>query len=94
MCRAQPMLVTQDCEILKLDKNYRGELFPRELDNSALTVYMNVSILAFPKVIIVILPKKIIIHIHVTMFQIDTLQLYFTTDFILTMRWRDPRLDW
>ena len=41
---------TQDCEILRLDDNYRGELFPRELDNSALTVYMNVSILAFPKV--------------------------------------------
>ena len=40
----------QDCEILRLDDNYRGELFPRELDNSALTVYMNVSILAFPKV--------------------------------------------
>ena len=85
------MLVTQDCEILKLDKNYRGELFPRELDNSALTVYMNVSILAFPKVIIVM---GTIVTIHVTMFQIDTLQLYFTTDFILTMRWRDPRLDW
>ena len=40
----------QDCEILRLDDNYRGELFPRELDNSALTVFMNVSILAFPKV--------------------------------------------
>ena len=91
MCRAQPMLVTQDCEILKLDKNYRGELFPRELDNSALTVYMNVSILAFPKVILVMVTQVII---NVTMFQIDTLQLYFTTDFILTMRWRDPRLDW
>ena len=91
MCRAQPMLVAQDCEILKLDKNYRGELFPRELDNSALTVYMNVSILAFPKVILVMGTQVII---HVTMFQIDTLQLYFTTDFILTMRWRDPRLDW
>ena len=39
----------QDCEILRLDDNYRGELFPRELDNSALTVFMNVSILAFPK---------------------------------------------
>ena len=91
MCRAQAMLVAQDCEILKLDKNYRGELFPRELDNSALTVYMNVSILAFPKVIIVM---GTIVTIHVTMFQIDTLQLYFTTDFILTMRWRDPRLDW
>ena len=85
------MLVAQDCEILKLDKNYRGELFPRELDNSALTVYMNVSILAFPKVILVMVTQVII---HVTMFQIDTLQLYFTTDFILTMRWRDPRLDW
>ena len=44
------MFVLQNCEILKLDKNYRGELFPRELDNSALTVYINVSILAFPKV--------------------------------------------
>ena len=42
----------KDCEILRLDDNYRGELFPRELDNSALTVYMNVSILAFPKVIV------------------------------------------
>ena len=91
MCRAQPMLVAQDCEILKLDKNYRGELFPRELDNSALTVYMNVSILAFPKVTLVMGTRVIN---HVTMFQIDTLQLYFTTDFILTMRWRDPRLDW
>ena len=59
MCRAQPMLVTQDCEILKLDKNYRGELFPRELDNSALTVYMNVSILAFPKVILVMVTQVI-----------------------------------
>ena len=65
MCRAQPMLVAQDCEILKLDKNYRGELFPRELDNSALTVYMNVSILAFPKVILVMGTQVII---HVTMF--------------------------
>ena len=45
-----PMFELQNCEILKLDKNYRGELFPRELDNSALTVYINVSILAFPKV--------------------------------------------
>ena len=45
------MLNIQNCEILKLDKNYRGELFPRELDNSALTVYINVSILAFPKVL-------------------------------------------
>ena len=91
MCRTQAMLVAQDCEILKLDKNYRGELFPRELDNSALTVYMNVSILAFPKVILDMVTQVII---NVTMFQIDTLQLYFTTDFILTMRWRDPRLDW
>ena len=40
----------KNCEILKLDSNYRGELFPREIDNSALKVYMNVSILAFPKV--------------------------------------------
>ena len=91
MCRTQAMLVAQDCEILKLDKNYRGELFPRELDNSALTVYMNVSILAFPKVI---LDMVTLIIINVTIFQIDTLQLYLTTDFILTMRWRDPRLDW
>ena len=91
MCRTQAMLVAQDCEILKLDKNYRGELFPRELDNSALTVYMNVSILAFPKVILVMVTQVII---NFTIFQIDTLQLYFTTDFILTMRWRDPRLDW
>ena len=59
MCRAQAMLVAQDCEILKLDKNYRGELFPRELDNSALTVYMNVSILAFPKVILVMVTQVI-----------------------------------
>ena len=40
----------KNCEILKLDKNYRGELFPREVDNSALKVFINVSILAFPKV--------------------------------------------
>lgn len=45
------MFELQNCEILRLDKNYRGELFPRELDNSALTVYINVSILAFPKVL-------------------------------------------
>ena len=55
-----------------MDEDYRGELFPRELDNSALTVYINVSILAFPK--------------------IDTLQLYYTADFVLSMRWHDPRL--
>ena len=26
--------------------------------------------------------------------QIDTLELYYTADFVLTMRWRDPRLEW
>ena len=66
------MCPCQDCDILRLDEDYRGELFPREIDNSALTVFINVSILAFPK--------------------IDTLQLYYTADFVLSMRWRDPRL--
>jgi len=61
-----------NCDILELGNDYRGELFPRELDNSALTVYVNVSILAFPK--------------------IDTLELFFTADFVLSLRWYDPRL--
>jgi len=64
----------KDCDILRLDEDYRGELFPRELDNSALVVYINISILAFPK--------------------IDTLDLFYTADFVLSMRWRDPRLVW
>jgi len=64
----------KNCDILRLNEDYRGELFPREIDNSALTVFINVSILAFPK--------------------IDTLELYYTADFVLSMRWRDPRLVW
>ena len=54
----------QDCEILRLDDNYRGELFPRELDNSALTVYMNVSILAFPKVRVRVRQSQMVVGIH------------------------------
>jgi len=64
----------KNCEILVLGEDYLGELFPRELDNSALAVYVNVSILAFPK--------------------IDTLELFFTADFVLSLRWHDVRLQY
>lgn len=63
-----------NCDILRLDSDYRSELFPREEDNSVLYVYVNISILAFPK--------------------INTLELFYTADFILSMRWHDPRLVW
>ena len=33
-----------------LEDDYRGEQFPRVEDNSPLTVYMNVTLLAFPKI--------------------------------------------
>ncbi|XP_023331567.1 uncharacterized protein LOC111703755 [Eurytemora carolleeae] len=62
----------EDCKLLAINDDYRGELFPREKDNFALRVFLNVSILSFPK--------------------IDSLELFFTADFVLSMRWHDPRL--
>ena len=50
----------------------RQERFPRTPDNTALPIYITVSILSLPK--------------------IDTLDLSFTADFVLTMMWVDPRL--
>lgn len=63
-----------NCDILRVNSDYRSELFPRNSDNTVLKVYINVSILAFP--------------------EINTLELYYTADFVLSMRWHDPRLEW
>jgi len=62
----------KDCRLLKIEDAYRSELFPRAVDGGAITVMINISILAFPK--------------------IDTLNLYYTADFVMSMRWVDPRL--
>jgi hypothetical protein len=44
------LMMTQNCGMVMISPEYRGEQFPRGEDNSALTVYMNVTILAFPKI--------------------------------------------
>ena len=45
--------ILQDCQILSLDESYRSELFPRATDGGTIIVAINISILAFPKVIII-----------------------------------------
>ena len=50
---------------------------------------MNVSILAFPKVRVRVDDCQDLKQTSIS--QIDTLELYYTADFVLTMRWRDPR---
>ena len=53
---------------------------------------MNVSILAFPKVRVRVEWDDDCQNFKQTsILQIDTLELYYTADFVLTMRWRDPR---
>ena len=62
----------KDCEILTLAPDYRGEKFPIQTSREPITVFVNVTILAFPR--------------------IDTLKLNYLVDFVLLMRWIDPRL--
>ena len=40
----------KNCDILKVESDYRQELFPRTEDNSPLPIYIKVSILALPKI--------------------------------------------
>jgi len=40
----------KNCDILKIDDDYRMESFPRSPDNKALLIYITVSILALPKI--------------------------------------------
>ena len=40
----------KDCDILKIEEDYRTELFPRSTDNAALPIYIGVEILALPKI--------------------------------------------
>jgi len=40
----------KDCDILRIEEDYRSELFPRSQDNSALKVYVGVYILSLPKI--------------------------------------------
>ena len=40
----------KDCDILSIGDDYRNELFPRSLDNSALSIYVSVEILSLPKI--------------------------------------------
>ena len=40
----------KDCDILRIEDDYRNELFPRSPDGSALVVWIGVEILALPKI--------------------------------------------
>ena len=55
----------KDCDVLFFPKDYRSELFPITSSGDPLSVTLNVSILAFPKVILVMGTQVII---NVTMF--------------------------
>lgn len=62
-----------NCDYLRFGANYAKELIPRDEKGEALTVYINVSVLAFPF--------------------IETVNLKFTADFFLNLRWYDLRID-
>ena len=40
----------KDCDLLRLDDDYKNELFPRSPDNNALYIFVSVEILALPKI--------------------------------------------
>ncbi len=61
------------CDYLRFGENYAPELIPRDESGGSLTVYMNVSVLAFP--------------------YIETINLKFTADFYLNLKWYDLRID-
>ena len=65
-----------NCQYIKLGSNYNKGILPIDVEAAGepLTVYINVSILAFP--------------------DIDTMNLKFTADFYLNMRWYDLRLEY
>ena len=60
------------CSYLILGNDYAKELLPVNENREPCFIYMNVSILAFPK--------------------IDTMNLKFTADFYLNLRWYDLRI--
>ena len=64
-----------NCKYLKFGNNYNKGILPIDVEAAGepLTVYINVSVLAFP--------------------EIDTMNLKFTADFYLNLRWNDVRLD-
>lgn len=61
------------CSYLNFGPNYAKELIPRDEEGTAVIIFMNISILAFP--------------------DIDNVNLKFTTDFFLNLRWYDLRVD-
>ena len=63
----------KNCDILKIEDDYRKEMFPRTSTGDPLPISVKMSVLALPKV--------------------NALDLSFTADFVLTMSWIDPRLN-
>ena len=40
----------KDCDLLRIDPDYKNELFPRSPDNGALPIFVSVEILSLPKI--------------------------------------------